>query len=170
MLEPWNYFFGWLSTYSNCLVLFWRKIGKTSQIQCTLKTQLYQCLIGWTLAFYDFDVLCCGIYITYMLSLIFISGKSVIGGRKALENRRFIKHLTSRQYSSGFQDDLNKAWNKIMTGNKLMADKSKEKRKVIKKQTKATKTSMTENILLTKVRFLQQMVQEWGKWWKLEPC
>ena len=77
----------------------------------------------------------------------------MIGGRKALENRRFIKHLTSGQYSNGFQGDLNKALNKIVTGNKLMADKSKEKRKVIKQQTKDTKTSMTENIKLAKVNF-----------------
>ena len=55
----------------------------------------------------------------------------MIGGRKALENRRFIKHLASGQYSSGSHGDLNKAPNKIMTGNKLKADKSKEKRKVI---------------------------------------
>jgi len=39
-----------------------------------------------------------------------------------------------------------------MTGNNLMADKSKEKRKVIKQQTKESKKSMTENILLTKVK------------------
>ena len=77
----------------------------------------------------------------------------MIGGRKALENRRFIKHITSGQYSSGFHGDLNKALNKIMTGNKLMADKSKGKRKVIKQQTKQTKTSMTENIKLAKVNF-----------------
>ena len=38
-----------------------------------------------------------------------------------------------------------------------MADKSKEKRKVIKQQTKETKTSMTENIRLAKVKFSQQM-------------
>lgn len=85
----------------------------------------------------------------------------MIGGRKALENRRFIKHLTSGQYSSGFHGDLNKALNKIMTGNKLMADKSKEKRKVIKEQTKETKTSMKEKILLAKVNLSQQIVREW---------
>ena len=101
----------------------------------------------------------CAVVFTYMLSLIFLSGKSVIGGRKALENRHFIKHLTSRQYSSGFHCDLNKALNKIMTGNKLMADKSKEKRKVIKQQTKESKKSMTEKILLTKVKVSQEMVQ-----------
>ena len=100
-----------------------------------------------------FDLCCC------ILSLIFLSGKSGIGGRKALENRRFIKHVTSEQYSSGFHGDIKKALNKIMTaGNKLMADKSKEKRKVIKQQTKETKTSMTENIRLAKVKFSQQMV------------
>jgi len=101
----------------------------------------------------------CAVVFTYMLSLIFLSGKSVIGGRKALENRRFIKDLTSWQYSSGFHGDLNKALNKIMTGNKLMADKNKEKRKAIKQQTKESKKSMTENILLTKVKVSQQMVQ-----------
>ncbi|XP_078370518.1 uncharacterized protein LOC144654292 isoform X2 [Oculina patagonica] len=77
-------------------------------------------------------------------------GKSNIGGRKALGNRRFIKHLTSGQYSSGFHGDLNKALNKIMTGNKLLADKSTEKRKVIKQQTKKTNTSLKENLLLAK--------------------
>lgn len=83
----------------------------------------------------------------------------MIGGRKALENRRFIKHLTSGQHSSGFHGDLHKALDKIMIGNKLMVDKSKEKRKVIKQQTKETKTSMVENIKLAKVNFSQQMVQ-----------
>jgi len=83
----------------------------------------------------------------------------VIGGRKSLENRRFIKHLTSRQHSSGFHGDLHKALDKIMIGNKHMVDKSKEKRKVIKQQTKETKTSMAENIKLAKVNFSQQMVQ-----------
>ena len=81
----------------------------------------------------------------------FTSGKFMIGGRKALENRRFIKHLTSGQYSGGFRDDINKALNKIMTGNKLLADKNKEERKVIKQQTKETRTSLKENILLAKV-------------------
>ena len=95
--------------------------------------------------------LCCGIYLHLKLDIL--SGKSVIGGRKALENRRFIKHLTSGQYSNGFHGDLNKALNKIVTGNKLMADNSKEKRKVIKQQTKDTKTSMTDNIKLAKVNF-----------------
>ena len=84
-------------------------------------------------------------------NVIILSGKSMIGGRKALENRRFIKHLTSGQYSSGFSDDINNALNKIMTGNKLLADKNKEKRKVIKQQTKETWTSLKENILLAKV-------------------
>ncbi|KAL9973785.1 hypothetical protein ACROYT_G020287 [Oculina patagonica] len=77
-------------------------------------------------------------------------GKSMIGGRKALDNRRFIKHLTSGQYSSGFHGDINKSFNKIMTGNKHLADKSKGKRTVIKQQTKETRTSIKENILLAK--------------------
>ena len=101
----------------------------------------------WSLVCYAADDLCRGI------NLIFLSGKSVIGGRKALENRRFIKHLTSGQYSSGFLGDLNKALNKIMTGNKLMADRNKDKRKVVKQQTKKTKRSMTESIKLAKVNF-----------------
>ena len=84
-------------------------------------------------------------------SYIILSGKSMIGGRKALENRRFIKHLTSGQHSSGFHGDLNKAVNKIMTGNKLWVDKSKKKRKVIKQQTNETRTSLKENILKAKV-------------------
>ena len=75
----------------------------------------------------------------------------MIGGRKALENRRFIKHLTSGQYSSGFHGDLNKAVNKLLTENKLSANKSKEKRKVIRQQTKETRTSLKENILKAKV-------------------
>lgn len=107
------------------------------------------------------QLMLCAVVFSYILSLIFLSGKSVIGGRKALENRRFIKNLTSGQYSSGFHGDLNKALNKIMTGNKLMADKSKEKRKVIKEQTKETKTSMKEKILLAKVNLSQQIVREW---------
>lgn len=113
--------------------------------------QFYLDLIPWSLISYAVDDLCCGI------NLKFLSGKSVIGGRKALENRRFIKHVTSRQYSSGFHGDLNKALNKIMTGNKLMADRSKEKRKVVKQQTKETKTSMTESIKLAKVNSSQQV-------------
>ena len=116
--------------------------------------QFYLDLMPWSLICYAVDDLCCGI------NLKFLSGKSMIGGRKALENRRFIKHLTSRQYSSGFHGDLNKALNKIMTGNKLMADRSKEKRKVVKQQTKETKASMTESIKLAKVNFLQQVLKK----------
>ena len=93
------------------------------------------------------------VVLCYTLKFDFLSGKSVIGGRKALENRRFIKHITSGQYSTGFHGDLNKALEKIMTGNKLMVDKCKEKREVIKQQTKERKMSMTENIKLAKVNF-----------------
>ena len=75
----------------------------------------------------------------------------MIGGRKALENRRFIKHLTSGQYSSGFHGDLSKARSKLISGNKQLVDRSKEKRIVIKRLTKATRTSMMESVLLAKV-------------------
>lgn len=107
-------------------------------------------LMPWSLVCFAVD-LCC------VINLTFLSGKSVIGGQKALENRRFIKHLTSGQHSSGFRGDLNKARNKVMTGNNLMADRSKEKRKVVKQQTKETKKSMTESIKLAKVNFSQQV-------------
>ena len=75
----------------------------------------------------------------------------MIGGRNALENRRFLKHLTSGQYSSGFHGDLNTARSKLISGNKQLVDRSKEKRIVVKRLTKATRTSMMESVLLEKV-------------------
>lgn len=89
----------------------------------------------------------------------------MIGGRKALENRRYIKHLTSGQHSSGFHGNLSKACSRILTGNKLLADKSKEKRLVINQQTKRTRTSMTDSILLAKVNWDRKL--EWNGLWHL---
>ena len=74
-----------------------------------------------------------------------------IGGRKAKENRLRIKHLTSGQYSSSFHGDLNVAVSKILTEKERFVDKNKEKRKVIKEQTKETRTSMAKSIVLGKV-------------------
>ena len=84
----------------------------------------------------------------------------MIGGRKALENRRFTKHLTSGQYSSGFHGDLNKARSKIMSGTKKSMDRRKEKRTVVKQLTKATRTSMMESVLPAKVGWEKQVEEE----------
>ena len=82
----------------------------------------------------------------------YVSGKALIGGRKALENRRFIKHLISEQDSNGFQSDLNAAFSRILGEKKNLVDKNKVKRLVIKQQTKEAKHSLTESILIAKVR------------------
>ena len=88
------------------------------------------------------------------------SGKSLIGGRKALENRRFIKHLTSEQESTGFKRDLNTAISWILGEKKRLEDKNKGKRNVIKYQTQDTKYSLGESILRAKVKdmFLYYLV------------
>ena len=83
--------------------------------------------------------------------VIIVSGKSLIGGRKALENRRFIKHLTSDRESTGFEHDLNKAISRILGEKKPLGDKNKGRRNVIKHQTQETKYSLTESILRAKV-------------------
>ena len=82
----------------------------------------------------------------------FFSGKAV-GGRKAKENRLMIKHLTAEDSSSSFHDDLNTAASKILNEHERFVEKNKEKRKVIKEQTKETRTSMADSILLGKVNF-----------------
>ena len=81
------------------------------------------------------------------------SGKSLIGGRKALENRRFIKHLISEQGSTGFKRDLNTAISRILGEKKRLEDKNRGKRNVIKHlQTQDTKYSLGESILRAKVK------------------
>ncbi|KAL9960033.1 hypothetical protein ACROYT_G033427 [Oculina patagonica] len=77
-------------------------------------------------------------------------GKSLIGGRKALENRRFIKHLISEQESTEFKRDLNTAISRILGEKKHLEDKNKGKRNVIKHQTQETKYSLAESILRAK--------------------
>lgn len=84
------------------------------------------------------------------MSLRYSLGKAA-GGRKAKENRSFIKHLTSGDYSSGFHGDLKVAVSKILIKNERFADKNKEKRMVVKEQTKETGRSMKESIVLGKV-------------------
>lgn len=79
-------------------------------------------------------------------------GRSLIGGKKALGNRLYIKHLTSGEHSSGFQGDLAKAAFKIMADNGHSIKKNKEKRKVIKEQTKGTGKSIKESIVSAKVK------------------
>ena len=83
--------------------------------------------------------------------VMYILGKSLIGGRKALENRRFIKHLISEQDSTGFRSDLNAAFSRILGEKKNLADKNKKKRTVIKHQTQETKHTLAESILRAKV-------------------
>ncbi len=86
-----------------------------------------------------------------VLNVLFYSGKSLIGGRKALENRRVIKHLISEQESTGFKHDLNTAISRILSEKKHLEDKNKGKRNVIKHQTQETKYSLAESILRAKV-------------------
>ncbi|XP_078350796.1 uncharacterized protein LOC144635578 [Oculina patagonica] len=87
-------------------------------------------------------------------------GKSLIGGRKALENRRFIKHLISEQESTGFKHDLNTAISPILGEKKRLADKNKGKRIVIKHQTQDTKYSLAESILRAKSMILNENVDK----------
>ncbi|XP_078384987.1 uncharacterized protein LOC144667444 [Oculina patagonica] len=83
-------------------------------------------------------------------------GKSLIGGRKALENRRFIKHLISEQESTGFKRDLNTAISRILGEKKRIEDKNKGKRNVIKHQTQETKYSLAESILRAKSMIMNE--------------
>lgn len=76
----------------------------------------------------------------------------MIGGRKALENRRFIKHLISEQEPTGFKHDLNTAISRILGEKKSLEDKHKGKRNVIKNQTQETKYSLAESIFCAKVQ------------------
>jgi len=80
-----------------------------------------------------------------------VSGKALIGGRKAMGNRRFIKHLISEQDSNGFQSDLNAAVSRILGEKKNLVDKNKVKRHVIKQQTKEANHSLVDSILRAKV-------------------
>lgn len=68
-----------------------------------------------------------------------------------MENRRFIKHLISEQYSTGFKSDLNAASSRILGEKKNLVDKNKVKRLVIKQQTLTTKHSLIGSILRAKV-------------------
>lgn len=68
-----------------------------------------------------------------------------------MENRRFIKHLISEQYSTGFKSDLNAASSRILSEKKNLVDKNKVKRLVIKQQTLTTKHSLIDSILRAKV-------------------
>ncbi|XP_078342703.1 uncharacterized protein LOC144628472 isoform X2 [Oculina patagonica] len=85
-------------------------------------------------------------------------GKSLIGGRKALENRRFIKHLISEQESTGFKRDLNTAISRILGEKKRLEDKNKGKRNVIKNQTQEAKYSLAESILRAKSMIMNENV------------
>ncbi|KAL9953854.1 hypothetical protein ACROYT_G041327 [Oculina patagonica] len=87
-------------------------------------------------------------------------GKSLIGGRKALENRRFIKHRISERESTGFKHDLNTAISRILGETKCLADKNKGKRIVIKHQTQDTKYSLTESILRAKSMIMNENVDK----------
>ena len=84
----------------------------------------------------------------------------MIGGRKALENRCFIKHLMSEQESTGFKHDLSMAISRILGDKKSLEDKNKGKRNVIKHQTQETKYSLAESISRAKVedRLLYQIL------------
>ena len=86
-----------------------------------------------------------------VMSVMYFSGKALIGGRKALENRRFIKHLISEQYSTGFKSDLSAAASRILGEKKNLVDKNKVKRLVIKQQTLTAKHSLIDSILRAKV-------------------
>ena len=79
------------------------------------------------------------------------SGKA-FGGRKTREKRLLVKHLTSADYSTGFHGDLNLARSKILTDNEWFGDQNKGKRKVIREQTKQTKTSLKDSIRSAKVK------------------
>lgn len=88
------------------------------------------------------------------LFMFFPSGKSYIGGTKALENRHFIKHLISARSSSSLANDLKIAVSRILGDTKPRADmcRTRSKRLVIKRQTEETKYSLKESILRSKVK------------------
>ena len=90
----------------------------------------------------------------YIQCLLFLFPGKAFGGRKTKENRLFIKHLTSANYFQGFLGNITLAISKILTKNGGFADKSKEKRRVIREQTKETKASLFESILLAKVKLI----------------
>ena len=90
----------------------------------------------------------------YIQCLLFLFPGKAFGGRKTKENRLFIKHLTSTNYFQGFLGNITLAISKILTKNGGFADKSKEKRRVIREQTKETKASLFESILLAKVKLI----------------
>lgn len=73
-----------------------------------------------------------------------------IGGQTAKETRFTIRRLTSGNYSSGFLGDLIVAATRIMTAKDRLVDKSKEKRRVIKVQTRERRTFLAESIGLGK--------------------
>ena len=85
------------------------------------------------------------------MRVMYVLGKSLIGGRKALENRRFIKYLVKERDSTGFRSDLNAAVSRILGEQKNLVDKNKVKRLVIKHQTQETKYSLAESISRAKV-------------------
>ena len=88
----------------------------------------------------------------YKLTIaMYVLGKALIRGRKALENRRFIKHLISEQDSTGFKSDLNAASSRILGEKRNLVDKNKVKRLVMKHQTLETKHSLIDSILRAKV-------------------
>ena len=91
-------------------------------------------------------------FITRLITRIMnVSGKSLIGGRQALENRRFIKHLTSEKDTAELKSDLKKAISRILGDKKRLVDNNKGKRLVIRHQTHETKYSLYESILRAKV-------------------
>ena len=79
-------------------------------------------------------------------------GKAV-GGRKAKENRLYIKPVTSAKYFQGFLGNISWLFPSL-TNNGGFADKSKEKRRVVREQTKETKACLFESILLAKVKLI----------------
>ncbi|KAJ7363502.1 hypothetical protein OS493_009657 [Desmophyllum pertusum] len=87
-------------------------------------------------------------------------GKSLIGGRQALENRRFIKHVTSEQDSTGLTSDLEKAISRILGEKKRLVDNNKGKRLVISHQTHETKYSLYESILRAKSLIMDEKVDK----------
>ena len=81
----------------------------------------------------------------------FISGKNHVGGMSALENRHFIKHLTSAHYSISFESDIKTVVSRILGEKKPHEDRNRAKRLVIKRLTEGTKYFLKDSILISKV-------------------
>ncbi|XP_068759802.1 uncharacterized protein [Montipora capricornis] len=87
-------------------------------------------------------------------------GKSHVGGMSALENRHYIKHLTSAHYSISFESDIKTAVSRILGEKKPHEDRNRAKRLVIKRLTEGTKYFLKDSILISKSVIMEENVDK----------